>query len=126
MRGETMTGVRGRTAQSDRHWIRTLGPLLLAAVAGTAQGAEVVRWVDSKGVTHFGDPQLAPLHADAVPVDIAPANGMVPAVAPGVSSNGEGLRVVTLKLEGKRNKKGWRDGRTSLYTGRRHRSHGYR
>lgn len=121
-----MSAVRGRTARADRHWIRTMGPLLIAVFASAAQGAEVLRWVDEKGVTHFGDPQLAPLKADTEPVHIAPANGMVPAVAPHLSTTGDGLRVVTLKLEGKRNKKGWRARGDSPYTGRRHRSNGYR
>ena len=44
------------------------------ATVSSAHGAEVVRWVDADGVTHFTDPQFATV--DAETVEVLPTNGM--------------------------------------------------
>ena len=82
--------------------------LCLMAVVGTAHAAnndQVVSWVDSDGVTHFGDPSFAP--SGATEVAVAPANGMdVPTVVPGNNSRGAVWTVI--EQAPKQNKVGWR------------------
>lgn len=89
--------------------VRQLFCLLIVAAASAAAlpaiGAEVVRWVDADGVTHFGERQFAP--SEHTPVDIAPANGMVPAQYPGGRTE-SGPTVIHLERPSMENKRGFR------------------
>jgi len=81
--------------------------IVAAAIAGAfpAIAGEVVRWVDENGVTHFGEPQFAP--AEHTPVDIAPANGMVPARYSGGAAD-RGPTFIHLERPRMENKRGFR------------------
>ncbi|MEQ8860338.1 MAG: DUF4124 domain-containing protein [Pseudomonadales bacterium] len=71
-----------------------------------ALAGEIVTWVDADGVTHFGNPQLAPMAARSV--EVAPANGMaVPEGAP-TRRNGYGPATVILEKKPNRELVGWR------------------
>lgn len=82
--------------------------LCLTAVLGSAHAADqkVAKWVDSNGVTHFGDVQFAP--ATAVQLDLAPTNGMsVPANVP-ASGYRSGPVWTVIDQAPKQNRIGWR------------------
>ena len=100
-----------------------LTALLLSITATTAGADTIARWVDAEGVTHFGDGQFAPAHAETV--KIQPANGMVkpemPATLANTRSRGSPAWRM-LSLPGKQNAKGRRSRNESLYTGRKHNS----
>ena len=98
----------------------TLAALILAPAA-SADGS-VSRWVDGEGRTHFGDTAIAPVTAQLV--NIGPANHMdVPSSHGSASSSaGQGPTWTLISRPAKRNKKGWRPRRESLYTGRKHSS----
>jgi len=66
---------------------------------------EIVRWVDTDGVTQFTDPQFAA--APATVVYVQPANGMV--VPSGVPpSQASGPSFTKISMPPKKNKRGWR------------------
>lgn len=102
---------------------RYLGRAILAAallLPGALVSADdgIRRWVDVQGVTHFTDEQFAPPHSESVHLE--PANGMVAPRSP-LSVPTDGRPSWTLiALPEKRNAKGWRPRRESLYTGRKH------
>ncbi|MGE0623133.1 MAG: DUF4124 domain-containing protein [Pseudomonadales bacterium] len=74
--------------------------------AHVAAAETVARWVDANGITHFGDVQLAPPHAELE--RIGPANAMdAPAVqATGSSATGPSWSLINRPP--KQNPKGWR------------------
>jgi len=101
----------GAPGGAFRGALRVGSTLVLAVIASLtvpASVAGVARWVDARGITTFGDPQLAPSLAEVEAVEIHPANGMVPAVMDPNTAAGQGPRIIRLGLPGKRNKKGWR------------------
>jgi hypothetical protein len=82
--------------------------LCLMAVLGAAHANnhEVVRWVDDRGTTHFGDAHLAP--AEATEVEIASANGMeTPKDVPS-GSRSRGPVWTVIDQAPRQNKVGWR------------------
>lgn len=79
--------------------------LTAATAALPATAAEVARWVDENGVTHFGERQFAPV--EHTEVDIAPANGMAPAQYSD-SSSGRGPTFIRLERQHMENKRGFR------------------
>ncbi len=82
------------------------GALALAAFSMSGQAGDIARWVDEKGVTHFGNPQFAPGDPDEVTlVDVQPANGM--AVPRGTSQSNGRPHVVVIKRKAKSNVRGW-------------------
>jgi hypothetical protein len=90
-------------------------------LTSTAGAETVARWVDENGVTHFGNPQFAPAHADSV--HVREANGMDKPEAPTRLTNPEartGPATSVITVPPKQNKKGWRPRGESLYTGRKH------
>ena len=96
--------------------------VFIGAGAGipSALADDIARWVDDKGVTHFSNTGLAP--TDAQRLEVGRTNGMEAPVAPTKefrrgSRNGNWTK---LTLPEKKNKKGWRPRRESLYTGRKH------
>ena len=119
-------GIKAKAAPGGaiRLLLRSTSLLVLAAAGALGSqicSADVVSWVDEKGITQFGDPQLAPHSADVTAVEILPTNSMEPARAASGIRRGAGPTIVKLGLPEKRNKKGWRSDE-SLYTGRRHTS----
>ena len=92
----------------------------LVLVQAVSAEASVSRWVDGEGRTHFGDTAIAPVSAEIV--NIEPANHMdVPSSHGAASSSaGQGPSWTLISRPAKRNKKGWRPRRESLYTGRKH------
>ncbi len=90
---------------------RTLCAILFViagiVLASSAKAGEVLKWVDTNGVTHFGDRNAAP-DAGASVIKLQKANGMV---APDTRILGQGPNAaqhVTLQHEGVQNKRGWR------------------
>ena len=83
---------------------------------------EVSRWVDENGVTHFTSTQFAP--ADAQRVQVADANTMdVPDTSVLTRTEDRGGPAFSkVTLPEKKNKKGWRPRKESLYTGRKHKT----
>ena len=93
----------------------------MALYCGSAHAAEVVKWVDEDGVTHFGNPQFAP-PAEGETVSLQPANGMaVPDTSRLPAAKRSGRQVVTLKKPEKKNRRGWRG-----YRSQRAHNSGYR
>ena len=72
--------------------------LLSTAVPATA--GDIVRWMDADGVTHFGNPQFGPSHAEQV--EVAPANGMD--VPEGVTTSSSRGGPVLVKIDKKPNR----------------------
>lgn len=99
---------------------RTLLTAALLAIGPwqVVQAGEIVTWVDAQGVTHFGNPQLAPMDARAVEVE--PANGMaVPQPLP-VRSAGSGPVSVVLEKQPNRQLVGWRGHQWNVNRRRNH------
>ncbi len=98
--------------------------LLILVIAGTSLGVhadEIVRWVDSDGVTHFGNPQFAPA-GTAQPVEVQPANGMdAPAVRSSRNQTSDRARFTFVDRKYVKNPRGFRgyEGRPSRHQGRR-------
>ena len=83
--------------------------LCVPLFVSTTAVAEVVKWVDKDGVTHFGNAQFAPAGRGEV-VDIAPANGMVAtdqSILKKRAPNRQ-MNVTTIKRHKVENPRGWR------------------
>lgn len=80
--------------------------MILFAASSASAGADIVRWVDAKGVTHFGNRMLAP--PDHTTVQVKPTNGMVPAYHSGQQARRGGPAVVNLSRTRMENKRGFR------------------
>ena len=94
---------------------------LVAFVGAAAQAAEIAKWVDEDGVTHFGNPQFAP-PADSEKITVQDANAMeVPDASGFTRSRSNHRPYVYLKKASKKNKRGWRGFRSQ-----RQRNQGYR
>ena len=85
--------------------------LMLSAALNAAEtqaNSDIVKWVDSQGVTHFGHQQFAPPDNHEA-VEIKPANGMVaPSIPAGSNANSHRLHVVKLDRSKLKNKRGFR------------------
>ncbi len=94
-----------------------LGSLALVfaffSMASSAQ--DIARWVDEKGVTHFGNPQFAPeKNAGVTLVKVHPTNGMdVPEVANAQASARP--RIMVVKKKAKSNPRGWQGYQRNKY-----------
>jgi len=100
---------RRRTPGGTSLNYRTIVWLLLSTLffsADLAAAETVARWVDADGITHFGDAQLAPSHAELEIIEAT--NGME---APEIRSSGTAATGPTwslIPLPPKKNPKGWR------------------
>ena len=103
-------------------WSKSLTLMALTfAIVSQANAAEIAKWVDEHGVTHFGNPQFAPA-TQSEKVEVQPANAMD---APDTSVLSQRTRVshkvVTIKKAAKKNKRGWRGYRSTSRTRRGYR-----
>lgn len=90
----------------NRHTTACLILTTLLPAAHAAAGETVARWVDADGITHYGNAQFAPTHAELEVVQ--PANAMdAPTVRP-ASSASTGPTWSLIPLPPKQNPKGWR------------------
>ncbi len=80
--------------------------VLLLGFAASTNAAEIVRWVDANGVTHFSEKYLA--QAPATPVTVQKANGMDVPDASSVPSRSGGAQFRKISKSPKKNKDGWR------------------
>lgn len=80
--------------------------MILFTASSASANADIVRWVDAKGVTHFGNRMFAP--PDHAPVTVAPTNGMEPAYHSGQQARRGGPAVVNLSRTRMENKRGFR------------------
>ncbi len=82
-----------------------LGTVLLVGLANGAVAAEVVRWVDENGVTHFSERYLA--EAPATEVKVSKTNGMDVPDTSALPSRSNGATFRKISKAGKKNKDGW-------------------
>ncbi|MGI9328625.1 MAG: DUF4124 domain-containing protein [Pseudomonadales bacterium] len=83
-----------------------ISALLLLGFAANASAADIVRWVDENGVTHFTEKYLA--QAPATTVAVHKTNGMDVPDASSVPSSTGGAQFRKISKSPKKNKDGWR------------------